>query len=250
MRRAVFHFHLFKNAGSSIDRILQDTFPGQWAEREFRFTKKSWPYEEIATWISETPNVQAYSSHTARLPLPDLPNIELLPIIFIRHPLIRLYSGYKYELDQDADTPGARKAKDVDFNGYVEWRLQRPHDASAKNFQSNRLSHLIRPERGKLTEAEDMEALALQAIELLPFIGFVEKFDMSMQALSRILARWDVDLKISDARENVNSDLSQSTEERLKQIQNELSGTVLEKYNKQNSADLKIYEIVKNWYGG
>jgi len=250
LRRAVFHFHLFKNAGSSVDQILRDSFEGRWAEREFRFTKKHWPYPEIKDWILETPNILAYSSHTARLPLPEIADTQLLPIIFIRHPLIRLYSGYKYELEQDADTPGARKAKEVDFNGYVEWRLGRPNDASAKNFQSNRLSHLIRPERGRLTEPEDMEKLAMTALDQLPFIGLVEQFDASMQTLARKLSRWDMDLKLSNARENVNSDLSQSTEDRLGKIHDELSDKTIEAYNAQNAADLKIYETVKSWYGG
>lgn len=250
MRKAVFHFHLFKNAGSSVDRILQDSFPDRWAEREFRFTKKSWPYDEIKAWIQETPDFLAYSSHTARLPLPDIKGVELLPIIFVRHPLIRLYSAYRYERNQDASTPGASKAKEVDFDGYLKWRLGRPNDASAKNFQSNRLSHLLRPERGQLTETEDMEELALSALHQLPFIGLVEQFGPSIGSLSRLLARWDLELKPAQVRENVNSDLSQSAEERLTIIRQELSDEIFEQYTAQNAVDLKVYDTVKSWYGG
>ncbi len=249
MRQAVFHFHLFKNAGSSIDRILRDSFPGAWQEREFRFTKKHWPYEEIENWIRETPEILAYSSHTARMPLPQIDGVELFPIIFIRHPLIRLYSGYKYELEQDAETPGALKAKEVDFKGYLAWRLERPRDASARNFQSNRLSHMFRPERGMLTENQDLENLALKALDALPFIGFVEKFDQSMKTLARSLARRHLDLKLSDVRENVNSDLGKSTEDRLSEIYEEVGEDVISQFQKQNSVDLKIYNIVKDWYG-
>ena len=249
MRRAVFHFHLFKNAGSSVDKILRDSFPGQWAEREFRFTKKHWPYEEIESWISETPELLAYSSHTARMPLPEIDKVELFPVLFIRHPLIRLYSGYKYELSQDAETPGARKAKEVDFQGYLAWRLERPHDASAKNFQSNRLSHMFRPERGQLTGNEDLETLTFKTLDVLPFVGFVEKFDQSMKTLARSLARKGLDLKLSDVRENVNSDPAKPTKERLKLIKAGLEPETLARFEEQNSVDLKLYEVVSNWYG-
>ena len=250
MRRAVFHFHLFKNAGSSVDKILRDSFQGGWAEQEFRFTKKSWPYGEIKDWIEATPNLKAYSSHTARLPLPDLKDTEIFPIFFFRHPLIRLHSGFKYELAQDSDTPGARKAKETDFKGYLEWRLTRPHDASARNFQSNRLSHMYRPERGKLTESDDLQDLAMRALDTLPFIGFVEQFDQSMKTLARALARKDLELKLSDARENVNSDITLSAEERVNAIHDHIGDELFERYNAQNSVDLKVYDIVKSWYGG
>lgn len=249
MRRAVFHFHLFKNAGSSVDKILRDSFPGGWGEREFRFTKKRWPYDEIKTWIEETPDLQAYSSHTARMPLPDIENTELFPVIFIRHPLIRLHSGFKYELEQQAETPGAKKAKETDFKGYLSWRLSRPNDASARNFQSNRLSHMFRPERGMLTENNDMEDLTMRALEALPFVGFVEKFDQSMSTLARSLARKGLDLKLSSARENVNSDPNITTEKRLTKIQAEIGEEVMEQFQAQNAIDLRVYEIVKSWYG-
>lgn len=249
MRRAVFHFHLFKNAGSSVDRILRDSFPGGWAEREFRFTKKNWPYSKIKDWIEETPTIKAYSSHTARLPLPEVDGVELFPVFFLRHPLIRLHSGFKYELAQEADTPGARKAKETDFKGYLEWRLTRPNDASARNFQSNRLSHLYRAERGKLTEKKDLEDLALRALDTLPFIGFVEQFDASMKTLARALSRKDLELKLSDAKENVNSDLSVTTEARVNAIRKDIGEALFERYCDHNSVDLKVYDIVKGWYG-
>jgi len=249
LRRAVFHFHLFKNAGSSVDKILRDSFPGGWAELEFRFTKKHWPYEEIENWIKETPDIQAYSSHTARMPLPAVEDVELFPVIFIRHPLIRLHSGYKYEREQNAETPGAIKAKEVDFKGYLAWRLERPRDASARNFQSNRLSHMFRPERGKLTEQIDLEGLTMKALEALPFIGFVEKFDQSMESLAKILARRNMELKLSEARENVNTALSGSTEDRLAAIEAEIGEEVRAQFTEQNKVDLKVYDIVKSWYG-
>ena len=248
MRQAVFHFHLFKNAGSSVDKVLKDSFPGAWQEKEFRFTKKHWPYEEIRDWIISTPDIVAYSSHTARLPLPKLDDVEIFPIIFIRHPLIRLYSGFRYERDQDADTPGARKAKEADFKTYLDWRLSRKNDASAKNFQANRLSHLFRAERGRLTEQVDLEKLAMQALDSLPFIGFVEQFDQSIASLSRALARRGLEISTSDAKENVNSDLTVSTEDRVAAIRDDIGEELFARYCEINAVDLKIYKLVKSWY--
>jgi len=232
-----------------VDKILQESFPDQWAEKEFRFTKAHWPYEDIKSWINETPDIKAYSSHTARMPLPQLDDIELFPIVFIRHPLIRLYSGYKYELEQDADTPGARKAKETNFKDYLIWRFGRPNDASARNFQANRFSHMFSPERGRLTEQDEVETHAMKALDVLPFVGLVERFDASIRLLNMSLERRGLDLKSIEARENINSDLSVSTEDRIKKIKAEIGDEVYETFEAKNAVDLKVYETVRQWYG-
>jgi len=249
LRRVIFHYHLFKNAGTSVDHILKNSFPDGWAEREFRFTKNQWPYEDIASWVDENPDIVAFSSHTARLPVPVVSNVEVFPVIFFRHPMLRLHSGYNYERTQDAETPGAKMAKDLSFQDYLAWRLTRPRDASARNFQSNRLSHMFRPERGMLTEVKDLEALTLRALDNLPFLGFVEKFDDSMKTLAKSLARKGLDLKLSSVQENVNSDLSISPEARIQVIRNEIDEETFEKFEAMNEVDLKVYDIVKSWYG-
>ncbi len=193
--------------------------------------------------------MRAYSSHTARLPMPDIEDVNIIPVMFIRHPLIRLYSGYRYEVNQDAQTPGAIMAKKVDFGDYIRWRIRRPLDSSIRNFQANRLTHLLRPERGRVTEKDDMEALALEALNRLPFIGFVEKFELSLQMLAKQVSRYGLELKVSDQRDNVNSDLNISTEDRIAVIRADIGEELFQKYCDKNAVDLKIYDIVRSWYG-
>jgi len=38
----------------------------------------------------------AFSSHTARLPVPKMPEVSVEPIVFVRHPLLRLKSIYAW----------------------------------------------------------------------------------------------------------------------------------------------------------
>jgi len=70
-----------------------------------------------------------------------------------------------------------------------------------------------------------------------------------MVSLAKILARRDMELKLSEARENVNTSLSGSTEDRLAAIETEIGEEVLAQFAEQNKVDLKVYDIVKSWYG-
>jgi hypothetical protein len=38
-RNVILHFHLFKNAGTSLDALLKENFPTQWLTKEFESNK-------------------------------------------------------------------------------------------------------------------------------------------------------------------------------------------------------------------
>ena len=116
----IIHYHIFKNAGTSLDLMLERNFAQQWTEAEFPPRDKDGLSNSrlVEDFLREHPNLLALSSHTAQLPLPKLER-EVFPIVFIRHPLDRLMSAYAFERVQKADTHGARLAKQHDFAGYV-----------------------------------------------------------------------------------------------------------------------------------
>ena len=51
MRTVILHYHLFKNAGTSVDRLLQRNFPDAWATREFSGRNNT---AQVIEWISQT----------------------------------------------------------------------------------------------------------------------------------------------------------------------------------------------------
>lgn len=242
-RRVVFHYHLFKNAGTSVDKILKDSFPDKWATREFKYKSIHTANPGVETWISENPEIIAFASHTARLPVPEIENTEIFPVIFVRHPLLRIYSGYIFETTQDADTPGSRLAKANDFPEYLDKRMKRPKDATARNFQATRIANLFKPADGTL------EARAMRALEILPFLGLVEQFEPSMSTLKRVLARRDLNLVGTDAKENVSSKSKKNFEGQVKEIRKMLGSEIYKTFESKNKVDLKIHNIVRDWYG-
>ncbi len=179
MRKIIFHYHLFKNAGTSVDAILKKNFPGRWVSREFPPTADN-QQQRVAEWIQANPNAIVFSSHTALLPPPQIDGVEIFPIIFIRHPIDRIASAYHFEKKQQSENKSAVLAKSTDLSGYIDGHLVNENDYQCRNFQSKRLAKYF------MGSHEDIGPLALQSLERLPFVGLVEDFGQSIQ----ILADW------------------------------------------------------------
>ena len=99
-RPVIVHFHLFKNAGTSVDRILQRNFGDRWIEIEGPNNKKL-TQDALIDFIRGNPQYDAISSHTAVVSVPQYDDIEIIPIFFYRHPIDRIRSAYDFERKQD-----------------------------------------------------------------------------------------------------------------------------------------------------
>lgn len=230
-RPIIIHYHFFKNAGTSVDAILKRNFDGAWAEREY--PPRSSP-NAARDFLVANPYIVALSSHTLPLPPPDIPDAEILPILFIRHPLDRLKSAYLFEREQQADTVGSRLARQHDFAGYLRARLAVPGDRSCRNFHAHRLAIAEPADSG--TESER----ALRAFERLPFVGSVERFEASLTALEEMLKPRFPEFRVFQARENV-SRAPSSIDERLEQLKRELGDETYEIIVAANADDLELY---------
>jgi len=179
MRTIILHYHLFKNAGTSLDRILQKNFGDGWVTAEFE-GKGGDNSGAVADWIASTPDAVAYSSHTMLGPVPQVDGVRVVPIVLLRDPIERIKSAYRFERKQQADTWGAQLAKQHDLAGYARARLARPNDRQCRNFQTARLASMCPGDAPELDRA-------LQAIGILRetgVIGRVEAFDNALAQLS------------------------------------------------------------------
>lgn len=240
VRPLVLHYHLFKNAGTSVDEVLKGNFGDHWANAEFVVRRRQPNVHLIEQWLVEHPQIQALSSHTARFPLPRLEGLRIAPVIFVRHPLDRIHSAYEFERRQNADTPGARLARESDFATYVRGRLER-NDNQCNEFQATRFAALPTEGSGSLAER------ALRAVDELPFVGLVEEFGQSMQRLETVLRQTFPDFRAFGAKANVLRGLT--LEERLEEIRRALGPELHAELIAANQADLALYGKVAGLYG-
>lgn len=232
------HYHLFKNAGTSVDIILNKNFGDRWHKIEFPKISQQSNSNLVQDWLLSNQNISAFSSHTAMFPLPTLPTIILIPIVFLRHPIARLWSVYKFERKHKKILNYSIKlAQKYDFAGYLNYQLDQPENRACRNFQTYRFSWLNT--QPNLTELEQ----ALSGLDSLPLVGIVEKFDLSMKYYSKAIATHYPSFQFASVHKNITSQRSLSLEEKLEQISGNLDQTTYQRLLDANRDDLKLYEV-------
>jgi hypothetical protein len=196
-RTVILHYHLFKNAGTSVDAILKSNFGDKWVTSEFSAIGGS-NTALVEEWIRETPEAIAYSSHTMMGPIPEVEGVRVVSLMLLRDPIERIKSAYRFERSQKADTWGAQLAKEHDFEGYVRMRLGRTGDRQCRNFQTYRLASLAPGEESEIERAR-------RALARLTVVGRVEGFDAAMCALANSIRDLTQTFTIQETRENTSS---------------------------------------------
>jgi hypothetical protein len=176
MRTVILHFHLFKNAGTSVDQVLRRNFGERWVTAEFP-TDTDDNSAAVADWIRAHPQAVAFSTHTALGPVPEIEGVRVVSLMMLRDPIARVRSAYRFERLQEADTWGAELAKVHDLDGYVRARLARRGDRQCRNFQTHRLASLVPGDAPELDRA-------VKGLSQLSVVGLVEDFDGAMVRLA------------------------------------------------------------------
>jgi len=248
-RTFVLHYHLFKNAGTSLDAVLEWNFGKTWVEQEFVDTGPKGPKpalhsnrDAIGDFIASRPDLFALSSHTALLPVPTVENTDIFSIMFIRHPIDRLRSAYQFERRQNAETFGAKLAKETDLAGYLRTLLDHKSHRAAKNFQTFRLS--LNEDENAGSEIER----ARRAVEQLSFIGLVETFSESLQVLEKRLRPMFPDFSAYEFRRNVTQEDVSSLDTRLETMRGEIGAGLYDELEAANADDLEIFAHVAKTY--
>jgi hypothetical protein len=238
----ILHYHLFKNAGSSIDVMLRRNFAARWQAQEFDPAGPRSNVEAVTAYLKAQPQLLALSSHTALMPLPALEDRHILPVVFLRHPVDRLKSAYAFERKQGADTEGARLAKALDFAGYLRTLLASPGHGQARNFQAHRLAFNAPASSGSQRER------ALHALDALPFVGLVEAYEASVAKLESLIRPFAPGFRSVILRKNVGPKRADTLEERLAEIEAEIGTALYAELCAANDDDLALFASVRARY--
>ena len=194
---------------------------------------------EVAEWIVNNPNAKCFSSHTALLHVAQIENVKVLPVVFVRHPIDRIASVYNFEKKQVAESFGAVLARNTDLAGYIETRLSLRHDRQCRDFHTDRFAAMIAKEKG--TELER----ALIAIQELPFIGIVERFENSLQRLESWLREEGFpEVVLKTLHKNVSRDTSKTLQMKLNEIEAKVGKKIFQKLQDENQGDMALYNKV------
>jgi hypothetical protein len=233
----VIHYHLFKNAGSSLDEALHNAFGDSWGTLEADRDGLTLDREHVAAWLKANPHIRALSSHTAVLPEPP----GSFPIVFIRHPIDRIGSVYSFERRRvDAHSQSAQVARATSLAGWVRWQLSRPPDRSIRSFQTYRLAFGSSSPGTELTRAE-------RTLRRLPFVGLVEAYRRSVDRLANQLRAFYPELALAHHRLNA-GDRPGTLGERLESVRQSLGDAYAQAMD-ANRDDLDLWRLALELQG-
>jgi len=243
MRPIIFHYHLFKNAGTSLDATFKENFSeerNEWLTKKFSNDHQE-NSKQVRQWILDNPQAKCFSSHTAMLPPPVIDDVKILAVIFIRHPLDRISSAYAFEKNQSGEGFGAVLARNTDLKGYFETRLSLIHDRQCRNFHTYRFAQRLETAQSELEKS-------LETAEKLPFVGVVEYFDQSIEKLNTLLKSDFNSIELKAVQKNVSQNSKLTIEDKLTNLKNKLDDETFYKLLKCNEDDLFLYnKVIKNF---
>lgn len=233
------HYHIFKNAGTTIDGILERNFRGRLAYLHGDRYNATLSNAGLLEFLQQNSEVMAVSSHHLRPPKPENDAFVFFDIVFLRYPLDRLRSIYDfYRRVESSHDPVAAAARSAGLKQFVEHLLtSHPHlvNDPQVNFLANGGRYTHPP-----TTADLESAVAVITQAAVP--GVTERLELSLRAARYYLCPAFGKLDMRCGQENVSPGRLQTLEVRLKQMRQTCGRRLYDKLLEMNALDLKLLE--------
>ena len=245
-RSVLVHYHLFKNAGTSIERLLRDAFGDAWASWDRPEPGARISGAELQRWLEERPSIRAVSSHQIVPPLPR-GNLRPLPIVFLREPLVRVRSAWLFEWQKQLGLDAPKGT----LREYIESKLVHENTSVIANFQVSRLANTdyeeTRPRLHRHNEA--LLPAACRFVDSLPFVGLVDRFADSLRLMQAACREPFPGFVVREHRENVLESSSDPLEARLERLRRDIGDELFDELCLRNRLDLQLYAYAAGRFG-
>jgi len=233
----ILHFHLFKNAGSTVEWIFTQNFSPNVVRMDTDHPSKILSNEVVLNYLHAHPKVKFFSSHQLRLPIPESSHFQFIPSLFIRHPIDRISSIYSFNRRRsDINTVGVAKAKSLSLNDYLKWNFQVKNNV-VRNFQVLFLSD----KRGSTIPNEEDFRVAVNRMKSFPVLGVVDRFDESIVLAQEFLRKYFPKIDMSYVKQNISSERSLDLSESIEKEKSKVEKNVMNELVEKNQLDLKLY---------
>jgi len=238
MRLVILHYHIFKNAGSTIEDILDHSFGERFAKLETPAGEGLISNPELLRFFDARPNLHAFSSHQVRHPLPEAPGYLFFDICFLRDPIDRIRSIYTYfrRKPNPAD-PMSGLANRTALGDFIAGMIQ-DFPLFVKNVQVNLLAC-----GGDSDEPQPRDLdLAVQRMLATSFLGVVDCFDQSVAAGAYALRCAFPELDCARPAVNVSDGLEGTVASRTEKLRQACAPEVYEELLRLNTLDRELVD--------
>jgi hypothetical protein len=246
VRHVILHYHIFKNAGSTVRSILEQNFGPRFASVESEHPDDVVSHDGLLRFLERQPDIAAVSSHGLRPPKPENDSFIFHDIVYLRHPLTRLSSMYAFYRGHDStNDPLTMEAKKRNLADFLRVLIDEYsyHAMNAQvSYLANGATRIPIP-----SDLERAEQLANQAAVL----GVTDLFDLGAVAAEYLLRglfdRQGVlkKLDFSYAAENVSSDRPPEVNVELQRLREACGDLLFERLCGLNALDMALVESVR-----
>jgi len=236
-RNICLHFHIFKNAGTTIDWILKKNFSKNAVTvDDIENPGTIIPFSIVLKYLEKYPNTKSVSSHQIRFPLPDFSEIQFVPILFVRDPIDRVFSVYNFKKTMNDNTEGTLKAKNSTLTEFVKWTLN-THYMVTENYQVGFLSNF--KENG--IPIPDLE-IAKSRLRECSILGVVERINESLVLAEDILKPFFGNIDLSYIKQNISQNLDHKTKASFYSAKFQINEKFIDELKTLNNLDIKLHE--------
>jgi hypothetical protein len=238
MRFVIVHYHIFKNAGTTLERILEREFPGCFARIHGSSADATLDAEDLVSFLGSHPNVKAVTSHHLRYPAPVMRNTVIFDCCFLRHPLDRLDSIYSYYRKVDSTDPLCRSAHRQTPAEFVRQLLDRSPE-QVSNAQVTQIAN-----RGAFTRPANEADLerAVEIVRNMALPGVVEMFQESMVAAEYFIRPAFPSIRLGSPPANISRQILSDAAEREQRLIRLWGGDLHRELARLNELDIRLTE--------
>ena len=247
-RTIICHYHIFKTAGTSLKALLSQNYGEGHISFDGPTSASSIDQASLTRTIRDNPEAYAFSSHQIALPAPNLPDLKILPLVMVRHPLLRIRSVFLHEMRDDPTQAGVDVMAGFDA-WFDELAAGHPNQLQICNLQTNLLCR--KPDQPPQGHNEDGRPLydldnAMKNLASVELLGRVEHFEQDVARFPSLLAAHGLPFRVEEAvTENVGApDFSQSTEDQLDNLRSQVAANTWKRLLWFNEQDLALWESV------
>lgn len=238
-RKVILHYHIFKNAGTSIDRMLRESYAERWINYDKADGNKRISPAEMEEYILDHPDLVAISSHQVVPPLPDK-YLDVYPLIMIRHPIDRAYSAYLFEWKKQLGKDELKGS----FGEYIVEKFKNHRGSAIEDFQVMHLANRSYSHSAPAPNIGDERLLgnARKFISDAGYFGIVDRYNDSLKIFEARLAGHFPELKFKEFHENRLQEQDATLDAKIRTIMDSLDKSGRDNLIVHNLLDFRFYE--------